>query len=1306
MDGKASGEHALRALPKTTLGETRVYNGVRTSAGTKTPCLGDPLLTWKTFKNKLKDGFISNVILRKKNPKTSEVTTLPEIRFPSSHKQLAAKPTAVEARHFAAAYALYRVCNMRNLHMMMPPVYRDLWKNEFSQFKTIDISEGRGWMYEADPFHALEERNAAAADAQKKLALRERQKERDQAGPSQGGVSLSTSRGSHDKDIGRWRQAQKVEMGTKVRQDVERFVRKHAIWNPYGIQIPQPKKEQFTEELCGLGFRRSHVEEAIDCCKDREEALEWLLIHVPEDDLPAWSLPENYSAGISLGSTDLAREGRIKRLAMTGYSPDLCAEVLDAHESNEGYAAEHLQNMLLGSDPSSLEGTQGFDSADSDLWKEEVVTLEAIYAERFKSTSPEACEVTSEISSLPSKVIYIFRRPTIAPYPKLPPILCISGKGIPSYIRLSAVRQAIKHANEYLLGDQMIYNLIEWLEENLPRILENPGKLGVVSTEALSHAGTAQKRSPKENTISRTPGKSAPRKLDWKQDSPRSLEIRRAWESRHSSATQQKMLAARKSLPAWNVQDAILNAVNSHQVTIISGETGSGKSTQSVQFILDDMIRQGFGAAANLLCTQPRRISALGLADRVSDERCGKVGDEVGYTIRGDSQMKFGTTKINFMTTGVLLRRMQTSAEDIVSSLADVSHVIVDEVHERSLDTDFLLALLRAVLRRRKDLRLVLMSATLDAHIFLGYFGGAEKVGQVSISGRAFPVEDVYLDDIIRATGFDNPFGSSGGGDIDEHDEAPKEGSTKDTTVAGIIQTLGGGINYELISSTVQYIDSKYSGKAGGILIFLSGTLEIDRCLEAVSKHAFVHALPLHASLTPQEQKRVFGQPPAGKRKVIAATNVAETSITIDDIVAVIDTGRVKETRYDSLSNMVILDEVWASRAACQQRRGRAGRVQSGQCYKLYTRKAEQKNMPERPEPEIRRVPLEQLCLSVKAMSGIRDVTTFLANTITPPESQAIEGAICLLHRIGALDQDRLTSLGRYLSLIPADLRIAKLLTYGAIFGCVESCLSIAAILTVKSPFLSPRDKKEEANESRASFSSGNGDVLTDLNAYQQWTERVKSSGFYKTKPWCADNFLSLATLRDISSNRSQLLSSLKDIGILPIRYLPSSSSRWNKNDDDNQLLRALIAASLTPQFANIRFPDRKFASSASGAIEVDPEARMIKYFNEENGRVFVHPSSTLFSAQTFSGNAAFVSYFNKLATSKVFIRDLTRKCSPGYHLILLFVLIAFGLRIVRYNDTLLYILLTHHAISIQRILPSSILRIDNAGHTRPRCHR
>lgn len=1150
------------------------------------------------------------------------------MKLPPSHKHLAAQPTALEARHFAAAYALFRVCNMRNLHMMMPPAYKKLWKEDFADLKTADSREGKAWMYEADPFLVKQERESAAADAEKKRKEREKM----QAKAKDGVVDLGLTSSPDNKGRRIWSQAPKVDLGSKVRRDIEDILRHHAIWNPYGVIIHVNERNAIIEEFSRLGFRRSHVEEAVAECKDREEVLEWLLIYVPEDDLPHWCLPEGYSAGVSLATGDLTREAKVKRLASAGYPGDFCSQVLDSKGGNELAAAEFLQSTLTHGE----EASAGSVSGEDDAWVEEQSTLESIFGEQYANPSPEVCEIKSASTNLPKPTIFRFQRPS-GHYPSSPPVISIWSK-IPAYIRLSAIRQAVQHAEESLLGEPMVYNMLDWLEANLPTIIESPGKLRDISgiTAPPPSAGSVS-RLPFRQSLKQRKG------IDWKPGSDMSIAIREAWESKQSTGAQQAMTRKRESLPAWNTQEAIIQSVNTHQVTIISGETGSGKSTQSVQFVLDDMIKRDIGALANIVCTQPRRISALGLADRVSDERCSPVGEEVGYVIRGESKVRPGVTKIKFVTTGVLLRRLQTDSGpdgNVAGSLADITHVVVDEVHERSLDTDFLLALLKDVLRYRKDIKVILMSATLDADIFIDYFGGRQSVGLVHIPGRTFPVEDHYLDDVLRKSGFVP--GLSDGMDEDSEIAAPYEES-----MGKVLRSVGMGINYELIASTVQHIDSQLQGQPGGVLIFLPGTLEIDRCLAAVKRIPNAHPLPLHASLLPVEQRRVFLSPPKGKRKVIAATNVAETSITIEDILAVIDTGRVKETSYDPRDNMVRLQEVWASQAACKQRRGRAGRVRAGACYKLYTRKAES-SMAVRPEPEIRRVPLEQLCLSVKAMKGIDDVATFLANTITPPESIAVEGALDFLHRVGALDHDRLTALGRYLSMIPADLRCAKLMVYGSIFCCVDSCVTTAAILTVKSPFVSPREKREEADAAKAHFSKGDGDLLADLAAYQQWSDRVRAQGYWQTQPWCNANFLSHQTLRDISSNRAQFLSSLKDTGVLPVHYSESDSS-WNRNSGNRSLLRALIAGAFQPQIAQISFPDKKFTSSVTGTVEVDPDARTIKYFNQENGRVFIHPSSTLFSSQSYSGAAAYLSYFTKMATSKVFIRDLTRMCFSSH---------------------------------------------------------
>ena len=549
-----------------------------------------------------------------------------------------------------------------------------------------------------------------------------------------------------------------------------------------------------------------------------------------------------------------------------------------------------------------------------------------------------------------------------------------------------------------------------------------------------------------------------------------------------------------------------------------------------------------------------------------------------------------------------------------------------DEVHERSLDTDFLLILLRDILPSHKNLKLILMSATLDVEKFETYFRPFCPVGKVEIEGRTFPVRDFYLEDVVRLSNY------CGYGEFNEIREAD---------VGKVIQQVGTRINYELIAATVNAVHQNLNTQEGSILIFLPGVAEINKSIETLREIRDVYALPLHASLTTAEQRRVFLKAPGSKRKVIAATNVAETSITIPDCVAVIDSGKVKATSFDPERNVVKLEEEWASQAAGKQRRGRAGRVRAGDCYKLYTRNAEAK-MALQPEPEIRRVPLEQLCLSIRAM-GQADIQGFLSKALTSPEVASVEGAMALLRKIGALEGEKLTALGSHLARLPCDIRCGKLIIYGALFGCLDACLTIASVLTVRSPFLVPQAKRDESKAAKATFLRGHGDLLADMEAYNQWAARRRENTWSNLRAWCDQNFLSHHTLLDISSTRMQYLSYLQEVGFISTESSSASTDVYPDNNTTKlSILRALIAGAFSPQFARIAFPDKKFIASASGATELDPEARTIKYYTQDVGRVFVHPSSTLFDAQSFPGDASFMAYFSKMATSKVFIRDLT----------------------------------------------------------------
>jgi ATP-dependent RNA helicase DHX57 len=232
------------------------------------------------------------------------------------------------------------------------------------------------------------------------------------------------------------------------------------------------------------------------------------------------------------------------------------------------------------------------------------------------------------------------------------------------------------------------------------------------------------------------------------------------------------------------------------------------------------------------------------------------------------------------------------------------------------------------------------------------------------------------------------------------------------------------------------------------------------------------------------------------------STNVAETSITIDDITTVIDTGKVKQLAYDPVRNIVCLAEQWTSRASTKQRRGRAGRVSQGTCYKLFSKKVEQSRMEERTSPEIQRIPLEQLCLTVLGM-GWTDVLGILGRTLSPPKVEALERAMTTLEQVGALDGQMLSAMGRHMAAIPADLRCSKLMVLGSVFGCLSATITIASIVAVRSPFLSPLDKRDAAAEARKRFSNGSGDLLTDANAFHTWNRMQGEQGIRATRRWC-----------------------------------------------------------------------------------------------------------------------------------------------------------------------------------------------------------
>jgi HrpA-like RNA helicase len=451
-------------------------------------------------------------------------------------------------------------------------------------------------------------------------------------------------------------------------------------------------------------------------------------------------------------------------------------------------------------------------------------------------------------------------------------------------------------------------------------------------------------------------------------------------------------------------------------------------------------------------------------------------------------------------------------------------------------------------------------------------------------------------------------------------------------------------IDYGLVAAMVKHITN--TSDSGAILIFMPGVMEIRQCVAELqgSPLGYVDILPLHANLSSAEQRRVFV--PTKGRKIVVATNVAETSVTIPDVVYVIDSGRVKETQYDAENGMQRLVECWTSRASGRQRRGRAGRTQPGQCYKMYSHRTENNSMPRFPVPEIMRTPLEALFLQVKAMNEETDVKAFLSRAIDPPKMASMDNAWQTLLDLGAVESDKqtakLTALGRHMSLLPVDLRLAKMMVLGTIFKCLDPVLTVAALLSSKPLFATPMDRRDEARKARESFSTARSDLLTDAKAYAAAASLRRG----EARSFCDQNFISPSTLRDVTSLRGDFIAALAGIGFIGSSAASLAAASVNANNDN--LVKAVIVGGLYPRVARIALPAAQFERLHAGAIQKEHEAREVKFFDSA-GRVFLHPSSVLFSESGW--RKGYLAYFSKAETSKVFLRDATEV--PMYGLLL-----------------------------------------------------
>ncbi|MFE5367733.1 ATP-dependent RNA helicase HrpA [Streptomyces mirabilis] len=600
-----------------------------------------------------------------------------------------------------------------------------------------------------------------------------------------------------------------------------------------------------------------------------------------------------------------------------------------------------------------------------------------------------------------------------------------------------------------------------------------------------------------------------------------------------------------EQLPVSQKKSDIADAIRDHQVVIVAGETGSGKTTQIPKICLE----LGRGVRGMIGHTQPRRIAARTVAERVAEELDTPLGEAVGWKVRFTDQVNPDGTFVKLMTDGILLAEIQTDRE-----LRAYDTIIIDEAHERSLNIDFLLGYLAQLLPKRPDLKVVITSATIDPERFSRHFGDAPIV---EVSGRTYPVEVRYRPLLEE-----------------EGDDADRDQITAITDAVEELQAEG----------------------KGDILVFLSGEREIRDTADALTKknYRFTEVLPLYARLSHAEQHRVF-QPHTGRR-IVLATNVAETSLTVPGIKYVIDPGNARISRYSHRTKVQRLPIEPVSQASANQRKGRCGRTSDGICIRLYS-EDDFDTRPEFTDAEILRTNLASVILQMTA-AGLGDIEKF--PFIDPPDHRNIRDGVQLLQELGALDpsqkdvRKRLTDTGRKLAQLPVDPRLARMVLEADKNGCAREVMVIAAALSIQDPRERPADKQTQADQQHARFRDETSDFLAFLNLWRYVREQQKERGSSAFRRMCKQEYLNFLRIREWQDIYSQLRTVAKQMGI-----------HLNEDDAAEQSVHVSLLAGL---LSHVGMKDVKETGGESGRSTGKNE-----YLGARNAKFAIFPGSALF---------------------------------------------------------------------------------------------
>ncbi|KAL9014480.1 MAG: hypothetical protein Q9173_000879 [Seirophora scorigena] len=744
-------------------------------------------------------------------------------------------------------------------------------------------------------------------------------------------------------------------------------------------------------------------------------------------------------------------------------------------------------------------------------------------------------------------------------------------------------------------------------------------------------------------------------------------------------------------LPLNQYRARVLDLISNNAYSIVVGATGSGKTTQVPQILLEDAITKGSGATCNVICTQPRRIAATSVARRVAIERGERLQDTVGYHVRFDAKLPFYGGSITYCTTGILLQQLQHSPDEVMNS---ISHLVIDEVHERDMPIDFLLILLKKTMTARQAAgqatpKVVLMSATIDTELFALYFPnevGGKSTGcpSISVPGRTFPVKEKYLDEIQNELSQAHSAGAhqllrtdpatkdylavekdfqrqhTSRKEIGMNDSAIPDESVIDWKSERKLDAEGEFVTLTekddalvplgLVATTIAHISK--TTERGAILVFLPGLEEIIKIKELLSmrplgldfRDASRFKVQLLHSSIPAAQTEVFNEVPPGCRKIILSTNIAETSVTISDVQYVVDTGKLREKRYDPLRRITQLNCTWISKSNAKQRAGRAGRVQNGNYYALFT--AERYNTLRAVGlPAMLRTDLQEVCLDIKAQAFNYPIRSFLAEALEPPPPQSVDASVLNLQAQGALTaEEQVTPLGRLLASLPVHPSLGKMIILGVIFRCLDPMLVLGAAAGERSLFVHPLDKKREAKEARNSFVRGSAsDHIILLNAIREMRQTRDMMGEYVMFQVACEKFMHMNAFKNIDNTVKQIEDILVEAGLIP--YTPVHARRMSENGDPAlnvnsssvPLIKALAVAGFHPNLAINTGGQTHRTPSEGNAIIHPSSVNSIAKLGRDDGSNRAPRYSTLYTysalARSSDGNS-------------IFLRDTT-ECSP-----------------------------------------------------------